>query len=105
MMPALAAGATYAIGKVFLQHFGSGWRSLALRPDSIVGGKRGVMLGPVFYIIMCLLTGLRGTYSRVGFGGTVLLAMLLTPIPVLLVLTLTEQARRRELQRLQQIEG
>jgi peptidoglycan/LPS O-acetylase OafA/YrhL len=57
------------------------------------------MIETVFYIILCLLTGLCGAYSRMGFVGTFLLALLLTPFAPLLVLLLTARSRRRELQR------
>jgi peptidoglycan/LPS O-acetylase OafA/YrhL len=57
------------------------------------------MVETVFYIILCLLTGLCGTYSRMGFVGTFLLALLLTPFAPLLVLGMTSRSRQRELQR------
>lgn len=60
------------------------------------------MVEMVFYIILCLLTGLCGTYSRMGFVGTFLLALLLTPFVPALVLGLTSRSRQRELQRREQ---
>jgi hypothetical protein len=57
------------------------------------------MAETVFYIILCLLTGLCGMYSRMGFAGTFLLALLFTPFTPMLVLLLTARSRRREMQR------
>jgi hypothetical protein len=47
-------------------------------------------------VIFCLLTGLCGIQRRMGFFGTFLFALLVTPIPVLLVLLLTAPSRRYE---------
>ena len=52
-------------------------RSLGSSPENVEDGRPGVMVETVFYIILCLLTGLCGTYSRMGFVGTFLLALLL----------------------------
>ncbi len=48
-----------------------------------------------FYIAFCLLTGLHGVRRRMGFIGTFLLSLLVTPVVVLLVLLLTGPSRRR----------
>jgi hypothetical protein len=48
----------------------------------------------IVYVIFCLLTGLCGIQRRMGFLGTFILALLVTPIPVLLVLLLTAPSRR-----------
>jgi len=53
----------------------------------------------IFYVIFCLLTGLCGVQRRMGFLGTFIFALLVTPIPVLIVLLLTAPSRRFESQR------
>jgi hypothetical protein len=53
----------------------------------------------IVYVIFCLLTGLCGIQRRMGFFGTFLFALLVTPIPVLLVLLLTAPSRRYESRR------
>jgi hypothetical protein len=53
----------------------------------------------IIYVIFCLLTGLCGVQRRMGFIGTFIFALLVTPIPVLLVLLLTAPSRRYESQR------
>lgn len=53
----------------------------------------------ILYVIFCLLTGLCGVQRRMGFLGTFIFALLVTPIPVLIVLLLTAPSRRFESQR------
>ena len=53
----------------------------------------------IVYVIFCVLTGLCGVQRRMGFIGTFIFALLVTPIPVLLVLLLTAPSRRYESQR------
>jgi hypothetical protein len=48
----------------------------------------------ILYVIFCALTGLCGIQRRLGFWGTFLISLLVTPIPVLLVLLLTAPRRR-----------
>jgi hypothetical protein len=48
----------------------------------------------ILYVIFCLLTGLCGIQRKLGFWGTFVIALLVTPIPVLLVLLLTAPSRR-----------
>jgi hypothetical protein len=48
----------------------------------------------IVYVVFCLLTGLCGIHRRLGFVGTFVIALLVTPIPVLLVLLLTAPSRR-----------
>jgi hypothetical protein len=48
------------------------------------------------YVAFCLLAGLCGVKRRMGFLATFILALLVTPIPVLLVLLLTAPSRRYE---------
>jgi hypothetical protein len=51
------------------------------------------------YIAFCVLTGLCGMNRRMGFIGTFLLSLLVTPVIVLLVLLLTGPSRNIELHR------
>ena len=68
------------------------------RTRTAVKRREGVMTAAavIVYVIFCLLTGLCGIKRRMGFFGTFLFALLLTPIPVLLVLLLTAPSRRYE---------
>jgi hypothetical protein len=43
----------------------------------------------LIYIVFCLLTGLCGTQRRLGFFGTFIISLLITPVVMLLVLILT----------------
>ena len=52
------------------------------------------MLAATVYIIFCLLTGLCGSQRRMGFFGTFLIALVITPVPVLVVLLLTGPSHR-----------
>jgi hypothetical protein len=47
------------------------------------------MLEASVYLLFCLLTGLCGIHRRMGFFGTFLLSLVVTPVAVLLVLLLT----------------
>jgi hypothetical protein len=51
------------------------------------------------YVITCLLTGLFGRQRRMGFIGTFVLSLLLTPVIVLLVLGITGPAPQIEWRR------
>jgi len=51
------------------------------------------------YIIVCLLTGFCGTHRRMGFWGTFLLALLVTPLVVLPLLFITGPSRHVEWRR------
>jgi hypothetical protein len=53
----------------------------------------------IAYVIVCLLTGLCGTERRMGFLGTFLLALVLTPLLVLPVLFITGPSRQVEWRR------
>jgi len=57
------------------------------------------MLESIIYIVFCVLTGLCGFDRRMGFFGTFLLALFLTPLVVLPVLLLTGPNRRVEWRR------
>jgi hypothetical protein len=54
------------------------------------------MVEATFYLVFCALTGICGRQRRLGFFGTFLLSIVLTPIPVLLVLFLTGPSSRLE---------
>jgi hypothetical protein len=43
----------------------------------------------IIYIVFCLLTALCGTQRRLGFFGTFIVSLLITPVVMLLVLILT----------------
>ena len=43
----------------------------------------------ILYVICALLTGLVGRYRRMGFLGTFLLSLVITPLLMLLILALT----------------
>jgi hypothetical protein len=47
------------------------------------------MLEATVYVIFCVLTGLYGFDRRMGFFGTFLISLVLTPVLVLAVLLLT----------------
>jgi hypothetical protein len=53
------------------------------------------MVNATLYIIFCLLTGLCGINRRMGFLGTFLISLIVTPVPVLVVLLLTGSSQRR----------
>jgi hypothetical protein len=54
------------------------------------------MIQETIYVVLCILTGVCGMNRRLGFWGTSIIALLVTPIPVLLVLALTGPSHRRE---------
>jgi hypothetical protein len=56
----------------------------------------GQSIAVVLYLIFCILAGLCGTHRRMGFFGTFLLSLVITPVVVLLVLILTAPSRRDE---------
>jgi hypothetical protein len=53
------------------------------------------MVDPIVYVAFCFLTGLCGSQRRMGILGTTILAILLTPVAVLVVLLLTAPTNRR----------
>jgi hypothetical protein len=53
----------------------------------------------IVYIIFCVLTGFCGIQRRMGFFGTFLLALFVTPLVVLLLLLATGPSRRVEWRR------
>jgi hypothetical protein len=48
----------------------------------------------IAYIGFCLLTAGYGSHRRIGFFGTLIIAVLVTPIPILIVLLLTGPSHR-----------
>jgi hypothetical protein len=54
------------------------------------------MIEASIYLIFCLLTALCGTQRRVGFLGTLVLAVILTPLLVLPILLLTGPSHKVE---------
>jgi len=53
----------------------------------------------IAYVIVCLLTGFCGTDRRMGYLGTFLLALVITPLVALPVLFITGPSRRVEWRR------
>jgi hypothetical protein len=53
----------------------------------------------VAYLVFCVLVGLCGTQRRMGFTGTFLLSIVLTPVLGLLMLLITGPSRRAEVAR------
>ena len=53
----------------------------------------------IFYVVFCLLTGLCGVQRRLGFWGTFIISLFVTPVVMLLVLLLTAPTERAESQR------
>ena len=56
----------------------------------------GQSIAIVLYLIFCILAGLCGSHRRMGFFGTFLFSLVVTPVVVLLVLILTAPSRRDE---------
>jgi hypothetical protein len=57
------------------------------------------MLEAIVYIVFCVLTGLCGVDRRMGFFGTFLLSLVVTPLIMLPILLLTGPSRRVEWRR------
>ena len=51
------------------------------------------------YLVFCILVGLCGSQRRMGFTGTFLLSLVITPVIGLLVLLITGPSRRAEMAR------
>ena len=51
------------------------------------------------YLVFALLVGLCGSQRRMGFTGTFLLSLVVTPVIALLVLMITGPSRRAEMAR------
>ena len=48
----------------------------------------------ILYLVFCLLAGLCGSHRRMGFFGTFLLSLFLTPVLVLLLLDIDRTITR-----------
>ena len=57
------------------------------------------LAGLAAYLLFCLLVGLCGSQRRMGFTGTFLLSIVLTPLLMLLVLLITGPSKRAEMAR------
>ena len=55
-----------------------------------------VALVVIIYIVFCILTGLCGSQRRMGFFGTFIMSLFITPIVMLIVLKLTAPSERVE---------
>jgi hypothetical protein len=53
-------------------------------------------IGVIIYLVFCLLTGLAGSQRRIGFFGTFLISLFITPPIMLLLLIMTGPSRRVE---------
>ena len=53
----------------------------------------------VAYLVFCILVGLCGSQRRMGFTGTFLLSVAITPVIALIVLLITGPSRRAEMAR------
>jgi hypothetical protein len=51
----------------------------------------------IVYISFCILVGLCGIHRRMGFTGTFILSIVLTPVLVLIILLITGPSRHIEL--------
>jgi hypothetical protein len=50
------------------------------------------------YLVFCILVGLCGSQRRMGFTGTFLLSIFITPVLALIVLLITGPSRRVEVE-------
>ena len=55
-----------------------------------------VAIAVIIYIVFCILTGLCGSQRRMGFFGTFIMSLFITPIVMLIVLKLTAPSERVE---------
>jgi hypothetical protein len=51
------------------------------------------------YIVFCILVGLCGSRRRMGFTGTFLVSLVITPVIALILLLITGPSRRAEMAR------
>ena len=58
-----------------------------------------ITIGVIVYLIFCLLVGLCGSQRRVGFLGTFIISIFITPVVMLVVLLLTGPPRDIEWRR------
>jgi hypothetical protein len=52
-----------------------------------------ITIGIIIYLVFCLLTALCGSQRRIGFLGTFIISILITPVLMLIVLLLTGPSR------------
>jgi hypothetical protein len=55
-----------------------------------------ITIAVLLYLAFSILVGLAGSQRRMGFTGTFILSLLLTPVVVLIVLLLTGPSQRVE---------
>ena len=63
------------------------------------GGDSAVMVAyllPFIYLFVCALTGYFGRNTRIGFWGTTMLAILVTPLVVLIGILLLGSISRKQ---------
>ena len=53
----------------------------------------------VAYLVFCILVGLCGSQRRMGFTGTFLLSLFVTPVIALIVLLITGPSRSVQMER------
>ena len=58
-----------------------------------------ITIGVIIYLVFCFLTGLCGSQRRLGFLGTFIVSILITPVVMLIVLLLTGPSRDSEWRR------
>jgi hypothetical protein len=58
-----------------------------------------ITIGVILYLVFCLLTGLCGSQRRLGFLGTFIISILITPVIMLILLLLTGPPRDSEWRR------
>jgi hypothetical protein len=58
-----------------------------------------ITIGVIIYLIFCLLTGLCGSQRRLGFLGTFVISIFITPVVMLIILLLTGPPRDSEWRR------
>ena len=60
----------------------------------------GILSQPVtlviLYVVFCILVGICGSQRRMGFVGTFIFSLLVTPVVVLVVLLMTGPSQRLE---------
>lgn len=53
----------------------------------------------IAYLVFCVLVGLCGSQRRMGFTGTFLLSLVITPVLALVILLITGPSRRMQPER------
>ena len=63
-------------------------------------GAMGILSQPItlvfLYVVFCILVGICGSQRRMGFTGTFIFSLLVTPVVVLIVLLMTGPSQRLE---------